>query len=154
MSTDPFVPFDDDVFGDSPTGSNQLDGIATDTAQTGSAPTSSGSLLIENKPDQQLSYQSPLLTDQPKAPRLPGTYGDEDFAARADGYRIRVDRDLCIGAASCVALAPEIFQLDNDGIAIITDADGATVEALLEAAKSCPTNAIIIEDPAGNQIWP
>lgn len=159
MSTDPFVPFDDDVFGDSPAGTSQLDGTAVDSVKTvsgspASVPTDSGLPLTDDKPDQQLSYQSPLLANQPEAPRLPGTYGDEDFALRADGYRIRVDRDLCIGAASCVALAPEIFQLDNDGIAIITNADGATVEALLEAAKSCPTNAIIIEDPAGNQIWP
>ncbi|TSC65510.1 MAG: cytochrome P450, family 51 (sterol 14-demethylase) [Candidatus Berkelbacteria bacterium Gr01-1014_85] len=147
MSTDPFVPFDDDVFG-LPKTESEL------TEPSGSIESAESAPIAPPKPDQQLSYQSPLLTDQPTAPRLPGTFGDEDFAARADGYRIRVDRDLCIGAASCVALAPEIFQLDNDGIAIITDADGATVEALLEAAKSCPTNAIIIEDPAGNQIWP
>ncbi len=84
----------------------------------------------------------------------PGTYGDEEFAVRVDGYRIRVDRELCIGAASCVALAPEIFELDSEGIAIITDPDGSAVEAMMEAAKSCPTNAIIVEDPEGNQIWP
>lgn len=84
----------------------------------------------------------------------PGTYGDEEFADRKDGYRIRIDRELCIGAASCVALAPDIFKLDSEGIAIITDPDGDLLAALMEAAKSCPTNAIIVEDPTGNQIWP
>lgn len=84
----------------------------------------------------------------------PGTYGNEDFATRQDGYRVRIDRELCIGAASCVALAPDIFKLDSEGIAIITDPDGDLVNALMEAAKSCPTNAIIVEDHEGNQIWP
>lgn len=84
----------------------------------------------------------------------PGTYGDEEFAVRKDGYRIKVDRELCIGAASCVALAPEIFELDSEGIAIITDPDGSLYEAMMEAAKSCPTNAIIVEDAEGNQVWP
>lgn len=85
---------------------------------------------------------------------LPGTYGDEEFAMRVDGYKVKVDRELCIGAASCVALAPEIFELDSEGIAIITNPDGDSLEALIEAAKSCPTNAIIVEDAEGNQIWP
>ena len=85
---------------------------------------------------------------------MPGTYGDEEFAVRKDGYKIKVDRELCIGAASCVALAPEIFELDNEGIAIITDPDGTIYESLMEAAKSCPTNAIIVEDSEGNQVWP
>lgn len=95
-----------------------------------------------------------MSQDDTQTTPKPGTYGDEDFAVRQDGYRIRVDRELCIGAASCVALAPEIFELDSEGIAIITDPDGSTVEAMMEAAKSCPTNAIIIEDSEGNQVWP
>lgn len=80
--------------------------------------------------------------------------------------RIRVDRELCIGAASCVALLPEVFELDEDGKALIISKDGKTSEwtdyekipmdanLILEAARSCPTNAIIIEDDDGKQIYP
>lgn len=89
----------------------------------------------------------------PNSPR-PGTYGDTEFAVRQDGWKIKIDRELCIGAASCVALAPDIFELDSEGIAIITNPDGETLEALMEGAKSCPTNAIIVEDADGNQVWP
>jgi ferredoxin len=28
--------------------------------------------------------------------------------------RIRVDRDLCITARSCVDIAPEVFQIDDE----------------------------------------
>ncbi len=34
-------------------------------------------------------------------------------------YKVKVDRDLCIGAASCVAVAPKTFELDNEGKAVI-----------------------------------
>lgn len=109
--------------------------------------------------DTNLTDTSPVeeVSNEPASPPtvpLPGTFGDEEFAVRKDGYKIKVDRELCIGAASCVALAPEIFQLDNEGIAIITDPDGTLFEALMDAAKSCPTNAIIVEDNEGNQVWP
>ncbi|HBV32926.1 TPA: ferredoxin [Patescibacteria group bacterium] len=81
--------------------------------------------------------------------------------------RIRVDRELCIGAASCLALLPEVFELDEEGKAVIIDKDGnktsdntdyskigIDANLILEAARSCPTNAIIIEDDDGKQIYP
>lgn len=69
-------------------------------------------------------------------------------------YKIKVLRDLCIGAASCVAISPQVFQLDNEAKAIILDVDGDTDENILAAAQSCPVNAIIIEDENGKQVWP
>lgn len=69
-------------------------------------------------------------------------------------YKVKVIRDLCIGAASCIAIAPKVFQLDNESKAIIIDAEGNTPEDILAAAQSCPVNAIIIEDENGNQVWP
>ena len=69
-------------------------------------------------------------------------------------YKVKVLRDLCIGAASCVAISPKVFQLDNEAKAIILDQNGDTNENLLAAAQSCPVNAIIVEDENGNQIWP
>lgn len=67
---------------------------------------------------------------------------------------IHVDRELCIGAASCVAVAPEVFEMDPENKAIIKKADGADDQTILDAAKSCPTNAIILKDENGKQVWP
>ena len=83
---------------------------------------------------------------------------------------IKVDRDLCIGAASCVAVYPEIFQLDEESKAIILKKDGSTTsdetsidllscaavddDNLLLAAQSCPTAAIYLYDATGNQLYP
>ena len=86
--------------------------------------------------------------------------------------KVKVDRDLCIGAASCVAVAPNTFELDNEGKAVIKKKDGTmtsdyvnyadindTEDNILNSAKSCPVDAIIIVevDDTGNeirQVWP
>lgn len=70
-------------------------------------------------------------------------------------FKIKVDRDLCIGAASCVALAMKTFGLDSENKAIILDADGDEAEMIRLAAESCPTKAIILEDSeTGEQEYP
>jgi len=68
---------------------------------------------------------------------------------------MRIDHDLCIGAATCVAIAPKAWALDDQAKAIILDtADQESDETLIEAAKGCPVMAIIITDENGKQIFP
>lgn len=70
-------------------------------------------------------------------------------------WQVKVERSLCIGAASCVAVAPQAFALDDQAIAIILDtAENESNETLLDAAKACPVQAIIITDKEGKQIFP
>ncbi len=68
---------------------------------------------------------------------------------------MQIDRSLCIGAGTCVSLAPKAWALDNEAKAIILNtAEEETDEALIEAAKSCPVMAIIITDENGKQVYP
>lgn len=68
---------------------------------------------------------------------------------------MRIDRDLCIGAATCIALAPKAWALDDEAKAIILDtAKEETDQALLDAAKGCPVMAIFITDENGKQVYP
>ena len=87
-------------------------------------------------------------------------------------YKVKIDRDLCIGAASCVAVAPGAFELDSEGKAVIKKKDGTQTSDfvnytdindnegnILNAAKSCPVNAIVIvevdaEGKEVKQVWP
>ncbi len=70
-------------------------------------------------------------------------------------YRIIIKRDLCIGAASCVAIAPNTFDMDGDNIAVIKEGEWDEEELILAAAQSCPVFAIIIEDAeTGQRIFP
>ncbi|MEX1997949.1 MAG: ferredoxin [Candidatus Andersenbacteria bacterium] len=68
--------------------------------------------------------------------------------------RIEVKRDICIGAATCTAIAPDVFALDDENKAVVTNPQGADQDTILEAARSCPTLAIYIYDDADKQIFP
>ncbi|MEA2330090.1 MAG: 4Fe-4S single cluster domain [Thermoleophilaceae bacterium] len=60
--------------------------------------------------------------------------------------RVRVERELCIGAGECVRIAPATFQLGEDDIAVVTDAAAATDEQLAEAERKCPAGAVFLDE--------
>jgi ferredoxin len=68
--------------------------------------------------------------------------------------KIEVDREACIGAAPCVAVAPGVFKLDDENRAVVLDASAADAETILLAAQSCPVQAVTLFDEDGNQIYP
>lgn len=71
-------------------------------------------------------------------------------------YKPVVLRDKCIGAASCVAVAPKTFKLDDQNKAVIIKSTGDkdADDTILLAAQSCPTAAIEVYDESGKKIWP
>ena len=94
---------------------------------------------------------------QSKQPAQPGqpvqSGGDKEVVIGK--YKIKVLRDACIGAASCVAVAATTFQLDNENKAVIQEGSTDVSDTILMAAQSCPTKAIIIIDTeTGQQVWP
>jgi ferredoxin len=69
--------------------------------------------------------------------------------------RIRIDRDRCVGAAMCVAVAPGSFAIDPDGKAVTTLHLADEAGRARQAAEECPAGAVILEDPETNeQIFP
>lgn len=72
------------------------------------------------------------------------------------GYVMKIDRNLCIGAGTCVALAPKAWALDSEAKAIILDTSSEeSDQALMDAAKGCPVAAITITETAtGKQLFP
>jgi len=66
--------------------------------------------------------------------------------------KIVVDRDLCIGAQSCLAPAPGTYEIDAENKANVIDANAADDDALLASAQACPTRAILLFDKEGKQI--
>ncbi|MFA6295042.1 MAG: ferredoxin [Candidatus Paceibacterota bacterium] len=75
---------------------------------------------------------------------------------RADSKisKIVVDRDLCIGAASCIAVSGETYELDNENKAVVTGADAADDSTLMMSAESCPTKAVLLFDKEGRKVYP
>lgn len=70
-------------------------------------------------------------------------------------HKVVVDRAACIGAATCIVVAPTAFKLDGENIAVPQPgAEQLDDDTLLMAAQSCPTSAIILYDENGEQIFP
>jgi len=67
--------------------------------------------------------------------------------------KILVDENLCIGAAPCVAIAPDVFQLNEEGKAIVINPKGADDDTIDAATRACPVEAIFLyKEP--EQIFP
>ena len=70
-------------------------------------------------------------------------------------YKLEVDRDACIGDGLCADEAPGTFEMDDEDKAVIINEDGDSPETILEAAQSCPSDAIIVYDKeSGEKVWP
>ena len=72
---------------------------------------------------------------------------------------ITIEPTLCMAFGSCETLAPNVFVVDKDKMinpkATLKSGTGDDFEAILAAAQTCPTKAIIIRDRnTGEQIYP
>jgi ferredoxin len=92
-------------------------------------------------------------------------------------FSVEVDRELCQTAAVCLAYG--VYELDDEGIALLLKKHGDEVERvaegivpiselinpdnatpevlqqrLLDSAKACPFNAILVRNQKGDLIWP
>jgi len=59
-----------------------------------------------------------------------------------------VDPELCIGCGSCEMICPEVFRVEDDGIAhVIAESPGPDFyDCTREAEDACPVSAISIAE--------
>ena len=68
-------------------------------------------------------------------------------------FYTKVDKDLCIACGSCGALAPDIYDYDDEGLAFnLLDANQGIAKIpslfeddLIDAKEACPTEAILLK---------
>lgn len=60
--------------------------------------------------------------------------------------RVMVDQVKCTGHGICEELAPDVFEIDDDGIAqvMIAEVHGAALADVQAACVRCPTQAITL----------
>jgi ferredoxin len=60
--------------------------------------------------------------------------------------RIEIDRDVCSGHARCLQVAPDLFDLDDEGVAMSLrqPVTAAELDEARRAAMACPEAAIRI----------
>ena len=62
--------------------------------------------------------------------------------------KVKVNKDICIGCGACQAIEPDVFELEDDGLAVskINEVEEKKKEDVRDAADSCPTGAIEVEE--------
>jgi len=94
---------------------------------------------------------------KPHGPHSP-TIKTDNFD-KSNRYEIIVEPSLCMAFGSCEILAPKVFVVEKDKIfnpkAKVISETGEDFEAILAAAQTCPTKAILIIDrDTGEYIYP
>ncbi|KUL27969.1 ferredoxin [Actinoplanes awajinensis] len=78
------------------------------------------------------------------------------MSADTDELQVWIDQDLCTGDGLCVQYAPEVFELDIDGLAYVKDDTGELLQTtgvragvprhllleVIDSAKECPGDCI------------
>ena len=59
-----------------------------------------------------------------------------------------VDRDLCAGCAVCADVSPEVYEMDDEDLAVVKldPVPDEHEENARDAADQCPSEAIVISD--------
>jgi ferredoxin len=61
--------------------------------------------------------------------------------------KVKVDPDLCTGDEICTQVCPEVFEMEGDKAIVKTEEVPEDLQdSVREAADSCPSEAIIIEE--------
>ena len=67
------------------------------------------------------------------------------------GWKISVDKNMCIGSAMCVAIAADRFVLDERQRSGPVTGEIDPDERVRDAAASCPSEAISLTDAGTGQ---
>ncbi len=64
--------------------------------------------------------------------------------------KVRVDPGICAGFSVCLGLCPEVFELHDDGYAVVRvgEVPPELEDAVRTAVVQCPSNAISLSDDA------
>lgn len=62
--------------------------------------------------------------------------------------KLEVNKDACIGCGACIAIDPDHFGFDDNGLSEVINNENVECENVVTAVESCPTNAISLNDCA------
>jgi len=65
--------------------------------------------------------------------------------------KVHVDTEVCAGFGVCLGLCPEVFELHDDGYAIVlvSEVPSEFEDVVRQAVSQCPANAISLSDDPG-----
>ena len=62
--------------------------------------------------------------------------------------KVKVNRDTCIGCGACAAICDDVFEIDDEGLSVakVEEGEDSKKQEVQDAADSCPTGAIEVEE--------
>jgi len=98
-------------------------------------------------------YEKKFWEDYNARIRADGKNGEYEKAREPNkqpDLKVGVDKSLCIGCCSCEIIAPEVFEIDKQSQtnpkSKVINQKGAGVNKIMNAAETCPTKAITVEN--------
>ncbi len=107
----------------------------------------------EGEPDFWKEYEQKFWKDYNERIRPDGKNGEYDKAREPNkqpNLFVNVDESLCIGCCSCEMIAPDVFHINRETKSnpksSVINQKGAGMNKIMNAARTCPTKAIIVDD--------
>ena len=107
----------------------------------------------EGDPDFWREYEKKFWEDYNARTRSDGRNGEYEKAQEPEKQPdlfVDVDKSLCIGCCSCEIIAPQVFEIDKNSKSnpksSVINQRGAGVNKIMNAAETCPTKAINVEN--------
>lgn len=62
--------------------------------------------------------------------------------------KVKVNQDACIGCGACAAICDNVFEINDEGLSVakVEVAEEKDHQDVVDAADSCPTGAIEVEE--------
>jgi len=83
-------------------------------------------------------------------PKSKKKYRNEQEYVYKHDLAVDVDKSLCIGCCSCETIAPKVFAVDKlkmiNPKSQVHNQYGASEEKIMDAAETCPTHAINVDE--------
>jgi len=84
-----------------------------------------------------------------------GEYKKAEEPKKQPNLFVDVDKSRCIGCCSCEIIAPDVFAINKESTSnpksSVVNQNGAGVNKIMNAAETCPTKAIIVENIDTNE---
>jgi len=107
----------------------------------------------EDDPNFWKEYEKKFWNEYNARIRPDGKNGEFEKAREPDkqpNLFVDVDKSLCIGCCSCETIAPGVFEIDKQSKSnpksSVINQKGAGVNKIMNAAETCPTKAISVEN--------
>lgn len=107
----------------------------------------------EEDPNFWKEYEQKFWEDYNARIRADGRNGEYEKAQepkKQPDLFVAVDKSLCIGCCSCEMIAPDVFSINKESRtnpkSTVINQKGAGVNKIMNAAETCPTKAIKVEN--------